>query len=174
MTSQVFIDRLEAHEWERLRDIRLRALREAADAFGSTYDQKINQPESVWVEQALELPTWIAVTEANKGSTNKDVGMVRAVASSNDPASAYLISMWVAPEVRGRGAGGQLVESVLDWATEVGFERVILDVGDHNSAAIRLYEKHGFEPTGATATLPPPRHHISEHERVRELGVHES
>ena len=74
--------------------------------------------------------------------------------------------MWVAPVARGRGVGDGLVDAVVDWARAAGYPRVVLDVGDENLPAIRLYERKGFEPTGRTRTFSEPRTHIREHERA--------
>jgi hypothetical protein len=48
---------------------------------------------------------------------------------------------------------------------------VRLEVGDTNAYAVRLYERAGFVPTGVTASLPPPRAHITEHERILDLRL---
>jgi ribosomal protein S18 acetylase RimI-like enzyme len=74
--------------------------------------------------------------------------------------------MWVAPEYRRQGVGSRLIDTVIDWARAQGFSRLALDVADHNSAAVELYARHGFAPTGETASLPPPRAHIREHRRA--------
>ena len=37
---------------------------------------------------------------------------------ADDPATVFLVAMWVAPELRGTGAARELVESVLQWARE--------------------------------------------------------
>ena len=55
------------------------------------------------------------------------------------------------------------------WAREEGFPHLFLDVADENTAAIKLYERLGFAPTGVKNHMPPPRDHISEHERALEL-----
>ena len=58
--------------------------------------------------------------------------------------TAYLISMFVAPEVRGTGAGEQLVTVVAAEAKSLGYQQLWLDVAKHNEAAARLYERAGF------------------------------
>jgi len=75
----------------------------------------------------------------------------------------------VAGEARGRGVGAALVAEVIAWARARGLQRLFLDVGAHNTAARRLYERHGFVATGATGTLPPPREAIREIEMATEL-----
>ena len=64
------------------------------------------------------------------------------------------------------GLGRALIGDVVDWARAQGFGRVALEVADQNAPAIALYAAMGFQATGQTATLPPPRAHITEHERV--------
>ena len=83
--------------------------------------------------------------------------------------AAWLISMWVAPEVRGRGVGEALIAAVVEWARASGARRLLLDVGDHNRPAIALYARMGFEPNGRTGALPAPRSHIREHQRELRL-----
>ena len=97
--------------------------------------------------------------------------MVRAVAADEDVAAAYLISMWVTPDMRGCHVGDLLVSAVIDWARASGFKQLLLDVADTNVAAIRLYERMGFVPSGGVGSLPPPREHIKEHQRVLELNT---
>jgi N-acetylmuramic acid 6-phosphate etherase len=54
----------------------------------------------------------------------------------------------VADQARGRGVGDRLVSDTLRWATTHGLTRVELRVWPDNLAAIRLYERHGFEIEG--------------------------
>jgi len=93
------------------------------------------------------------------------VGLVTGAEYQGRDGAAGLFGMWTSPERRGSGVGTRLVEGVVSWARSAGYERVLLEVADTNAAAIRLYERMGFTPTGVTGTLPAPRAHISEHER---------
>jgi N-acetylmuramic acid 6-phosphate etherase len=54
----------------------------------------------------------------------------------------------VAEYARGLGVGDRLVRDTLHWATTHGLTRVELRVWPDNVAAIRLYERHGFEIEG--------------------------
>jgi GNAT superfamily N-acetyltransferase len=65
-----------------------------------------------------------------------------------------LISMWVAPERRGRGVGRSLVEAVIDWARSAGHEQLRLDVVRGRDSATRLYGRLGFRPTGRSTPMP--------------------
>ena len=55
--------------------------------------------------------------------------MVRGAPHDDDPAVGYVISLWVAPEARGRGVGEALAAEVVTWARARGLRRIILDVG---------------------------------------------
>lgn len=161
------IERLRRGEGPRLRAIRLRALADAPDAFGSTIaESELRSPED-WEAQIEALPTFVW----REGDA--DLGMVRGAPHDRDPAGGYLISMWVAPEARGRGIGAALVGEAIGWARGRGLRRLVLDVGAHNVPARRVYERSGFVATGATGALPPPRDHLPEVEMAIDLAGHD-
>ena len=58
------------------------------------------------------------------------------------------IGMLLAEEVRGRGVGRRLLDALVDAARELGAHKVELQVWPHNTAAIRLYQSHGFVVEG--------------------------
>ena len=72
------------------------------------------------------------------------IGIVGAVLNE-DKTSVELQRMSVANNSRGKGAGSKLVSAVIDFAKEKGVSCVKLETLDRKVAAIRLYERHGFE-----------------------------
>lgn len=58
------------------------------------------------------------------------------------------LGMLLLPEFRGRGIGSRLVERCIEWCRVQGCHKITLGVWPHNKAAIRLYEKFGFEQEG--------------------------
>lgn len=146
----ITIERLTTSEGARLRTIRLRALRDAPDMFGSTYEETEARPAESFAQQLEDLATFVAVDDG------RDVGLVRGGPHESLADAAYLISMWVEPEARGQGVGIALIEAVVRWATHDGYARVVLDVGTHNVHAIALYARAGFIE-GGEPLLPPPR-----------------
>lgn len=142
------IERLRAGEGWRLRAIRLRALADAPEAFASTLADAEARDPATWEAQIEALPTFVW----REGDA--DLGMVRGAPHDGDPESGYLVSMWLAPEARGRGVGAALVREVIAWARGRGLRRLVLDVGVHNAAARRLYERMGFVATGVTPRTP--------------------
>ncbi len=156
------VERLSRTEWRRLKRIRLAVLEDAPDAFGTTIEAAREMPDDAWRQQTEDLPTFVVTLDGS------DVGMVRGTAAASK-SDAYLISMWVSPNVRGRRVGEELINAIVAWARDAGFSRLLLDVADDNSPAIALYERLGFRPTGETSRYPSPRSHITEHRRARTL-----
>lgn len=145
-------------DWARTRDLRLAALADAPDAFGSTLAQEQDQPEPFW-RRRLERE---AATTLLAFLDGRDAGLSVVAATDEDPRTAGIYSVWVAPFARGRGVGDALLVAAVEDARTRGFHNVILEVGEHNLAAQALYARHGFVPTGLRTHLPPPRQHVPE------------
>jgi ribosomal protein S18 acetylase RimI-like enzyme len=141
----------------------LRALRDAPEAFETTFAKANARPIESWQQQLEQLATFVAVAD------DLDVGMARGTPHDERNDTAYLISMWVAAEARHRGVGSALIEAVATWAREEGFRRLVLDVAEGNVAALTLYTRAGFVAIGLVGTLPPPRQHIREIQMARTL-----
>ena len=150
------IERLGAGDGVRLRAIRLRSLRDAPDAFATTLEEACAWAADNWNRQLEQLATFVA---SARGS---DLGLVRGALDGQFRDTAYLISMWVAPDARRQGVGSALVDAVVQWARTQGSRRLLLDVGEANAPSIALYTRKGFVPTGERGTLPPPRDHLRE------------
>jgi ribosomal protein S18 acetylase RimI-like enzyme len=58
---------------------------------------------------------------------------------------AFLDSICVVESKRNQGIGGLMLECFAKWASEKGAPYIMLNVVVENTAAIRLYEKHGFK-----------------------------
>ncbi len=146
---------------QRVRAVRLRALADAPDAFGTTLAEDEARPLAEWRArlEAAGPATFLASEEG------RDAGLAFGRAYDGQDGAAGLFGMWVAPEARDRGIGGALVDAVVAWARAGGYGRVLLDVADANDTAIRLYAGRGFVPTGVTGCLPAPREHVLEHQR---------
>ena len=147
----------------RLRTIRLQALQDEPDAFGSTAAEVAARPLESWSQQLSGLATFVAVVEG------RDVGLARFAPDEECAETGWLISMWVSPENRREGIGSTLIDAVVEFASSKGVARLALDVGDHNTSAISLYASKGFEATGEVSSLEPPREYLSEHRRILSL-----
>jgi len=61
---------------------------------------------------------------------------------------AYIATIELLPDVRGRGAGSELLRRIEQSAREKGARSIWLHVEPVNAAAIRLYESRGFTCVG--------------------------
>ena len=141
--TDVEIQRLEPDEWERFREVRLRALQEAPYAFGSRYDDWVQAPESRWRDRLTSVP--LNLVARRDGQL---LGMASGVFEGED--AAELISMWVDPAARGSGVATALVGAVVEWAAGAG-RTTYLMVRSENARAIASYARAGFVDLG----IPP-------------------
>ncbi len=146
------VRRIDAHEWGELRDLRLRALQDAPDAFGSTHTEESARTDAQWMEWASVLgdgPSFGAVAIDD----DHWVGMAVGAPHRDHPGEAGLFAMWVAPDARHAGIGRGLVERVVRWARSEGFPVLRLLVTQTNAGAMRLYERCGFIDDGVRLPL---------------------
>lgn len=155
---------LKVNDWERYRSIRLRALKDAPEAFARTYSEEAAFSPDQW-RARLSGRSITVIGELS----DEDLGVVSGAVWHGREGYAGLFGMWVAEAARGNGMSDLLVKAVADWARNSGFVCLALDVADTNEPAINLYARLGFEPTGAVGNLPHPRDHITEHERCLAL-----
>jgi GNAT superfamily N-acetyltransferase len=125
-----------------LRALRLQALSEAPDAFGSTYDREVARTTADW--QRWLSPGATFILDAPGGAN----GLVAGQLDATDPTAVLLMAMWVHPVVRGAGAADELVAAVIAWAASEDAKTVRLDVFQANARARRFYERLGFRETG--------------------------
>jgi len=142
-----------AADAERLKQLRLRALADSPDAFGSSLEAELAYPESEWAdlarrsESADELTIFVAV------DGQRWLGMAAGRWYDRDERVAGLWGMWVDPAARGSGLGARLVAAVDEWALGQGARTLRLGAvtGDGDPGA--FYERLGFVGTGETGTL---------------------
>ncbi len=132
-------------DWLVWRQLRLSALAQDPSAFGSTLAQWSGPGDTEGRWRARLRDVALNLVLALDGAP---AGMVSATAPGED-GRIELISMWIAPAVRGRGVGDEAVRQVLAWAREEHpSSRVRLSVKTDNGYATRLYERHGFVDAG--------------------------
>ena len=133
------------------RELRLRGLREAPEAFGSSYEEDAAQPLDAVADRLRPArpPTGRVTIGAFMGGALVGVGACVQATHLKMRHKADIYAMYVAPEARGRGVGRELLSRLLDEAREWRqVERVGLTVVERASAARRLYEAVGFQEFG--------------------------
>jgi GNAT superfamily N-acetyltransferase len=139
------VRRLAPGDEEALRTIRLEALEDDPEAFGSTHEREADRPLEDWRRWFTGGAAFVA--EADGGP----IGLAAGYRDTSDRSIAHLVSMWVRPSHRGTGAADELVRAVLAWAESEQVKCVKLTVVGGNIRASKVYERHGFYPTGDTA-----------------------
>ncbi len=151
-TRPVEIRPIRPDEWQALKALRLRALASDPDAFGGRLEDAIEHDDERWRSRAAADPAE-AVTYVAEATDGSLVGMAVGAPAPDHPEAAGLFGMWVAPEVRGQGIGGALVDAVAGWARSAGYALIGLGVTTTNTAAVTFYERKGFVDLGERMPL---------------------
>ncbi len=142
-----------------LRDLRLRALRDAGHAFLETVDQAGRLDAAGWEARIARYtrPGRQVLVVAEDPHAGSWCGMAGAFVDSERDNPEFDLPvhqgdrwamMWgtyVAPASRGKGMADRLCESLFTWAVEQArVDWLGLHVRDSNSHAIQLYQRQGF------------------------------
>jgi ribosomal protein S18 acetylase RimI-like enzyme len=132
-----------------LRELRLRALRDAPYAYFAALEREESLPLSYWEEWATSEDKVMLVAVED----GRWLGMAGAFVHPEQRGTVSLWWLWVAPSARGRGLARRLVEARADWARKLGVVRLELAVAENNEAAKALYRGLGFVPTGERRSM---------------------
>jgi len=132
---------------ELFREVRLQALQDSPDAFGSTHESASARDLASWEEQLFSTVSGDLRNTQFVFSGDECVGLA-ALYRERDVPSGELLMMWVAPHYRGSTAASTLVDALIRWADGCGLRSVALVVTDSNLRAIKFYDSQGFIPTG--------------------------
>lgn len=139
----VLIRQVQEDDWQVVRDVRLRALREDPDVFGSSLAREQMFAEPHWRMRLRGATTWVLAEDDGTAR-----GLVAMIQEPGSPTTdRHVVQLWVAPEVRRRGLGWALLDTVREAARADGATTVSLWVRDANHAAGDLFVRAGFVRT---------------------------
>lgn len=141
------IHRTTPDDWERLRRIRLAALADSPDAFSGTLAEAAALPDAEWRRRATPSSSSACFIAVADGSW---IGMCVVLMRE----ATELVSVWVEPSHRRRGAVTALLEAAIEWCRQHGHPDLLVWVNAANVPAIAAYEKAGFRPTGLSQPFP--------------------
>jgi GNAT superfamily N-acetyltransferase len=146
----VELRRLRADEGPAYRAVRLRALETEPQAYGQTLAEALADPDTLWDDLAAAVasagdPRALFVVDRGEGAR---AGTLYAAISEEPPHFGSLGAMWVDEDLRAQGWADALLEAALAWANRWGAAGMTLWVASGNERALRLYARHGFQPTG--------------------------
>lgn len=135
---------LSPDDWRVIRDVRLRSLMDAPEAFTSTFDRESAYDEAKWRGLAISGRWFVA---GDDGLLGVAVGVD---GWSGDPSRRELVGMWVAPSHRRHGLARRLLDQVRAWAASEGATTLHLGVREGNMQAITAYLRMGMHVSGET------------------------
>lgn len=97
----------------------------------------------------------LIVAEENNEIVASGYGLIKDTEKDyyNFKTYAYLGFMYVKPEYRGKGINKLITDELISWSKSRNISEIRLDVYAQNEAAIKAYEKAGFEPLLLTMRL---------------------
>ena len=143
MSQKIEVSLLIPDEWERLKQIRIRALTANPEAFGAKSTEVMSQPKDDWLKLYEKEDYLIA------SSGGVDVGMLYIeVLKGDHGATCWIGGCWTDPDFRGIGVMRSLFNYIDDHASEKGWQRQGLGVWADNLVAINSYKSLGFAFAG--------------------------
>jgi GNAT superfamily N-acetyltransferase len=143
--TRVVVRRVAPDEWQAFREIRLAALADAPQAYLTTLAEAQAHPAQLWQDRIAANPHFLATVDGVA------VGMTVVIATDN---GREIVSVWVAPDARGRGVIEALIDAAVSWAGDQGDAILGLWVVEDNERAERAYARYGFTRTGRTQPVP--------------------
>ena len=136
-----------ADDVDRLRALRLAALKDTPDAFGAKYEDEAEKPTLDW-QNRLKNTHWCFVV-----ADGVDVGLLAVDRAEKDRNSdCWLSSWWIHQDHRGSGIPKLMLNWLEQLCLEKNWENIGLGVWPDNLRAISAYKKLGF--TEAEKLLP--------------------
>jgi GNAT superfamily N-acetyltransferase len=141
--ERTMIRRATEADWEKVRNLRLRALADTPQAFARSVDEERVYPDDVWRERlGPDSATFIEETD------DALTAMVTVFVERSDR-TAEVFGMFVDPSVRRRGTGRALLATAEEWAVGEGARLLALEVNENLEPAVTLYTRSGYSPTGS-------------------------
>lgn len=130
-------------DWERIKELRLRALVETPEAFGRTVEEEQAYPDELW---QTRLGNADAATFVEDAGDHLDASVTVIV--DRAAGTAEIFGMFVEPSRRRQGLARALLTAAEEWAYANTAQEFRLEVNRALTPARTLYERAGYTPTG--------------------------
>jgi ribosomal protein S18 acetylase RimI-like enzyme len=131
-------------DWQGIWPI-LRNVAAAGDTFTYAIDLDEQAGGDLWSKGNVPSEIFVAIDDARKILGSAKVGANHAGPGGHVATASFIVD----PCVRSVGVGRALLDAVLAWAREVGFEAMQFNaVASTNEAAVSLYRSAGFAIVG--------------------------
>ena len=136
---QIEITKAGAEDAQRLRSVRLAALKDTPDAFGAKHEDELLFSDSQWQDR-LKYTYWCFVV-----ADGVDIGLLAVDKADKDRNSdCWLSSWWISDAFRGQGVAQLMMEWVIKLSRENDWKIIGLGVWPENLRARSAYKKLGF------------------------------
>jgi len=147
----VHVRRIRADDVRSYREMRLRALTLAPDAYGTTLQAALDREYDDWEGMVLRAATAVdfALFVLDRGG---GVLAGSGAAFVGQAPEAEVIQMWLDEDLRGQGWAERLIDAAEGHLAAEGYEVCALWVAEANARARRFYERCGYALTGEAET----------------------
>jgi RimJ/RimL family protein N-acetyltransferase len=136
---QIKIEKASATEAERLKRLRLAALKDAPYAYGAVYEVDKEKPISFW-QQTLVNSNWFFTS-----IDGVDIGLIGVEKAAKDRGSdCWIFGWWIEQSFRGQGVAALMLNAIDKFCIENKWLKQGLGVWPENQRAIAAYLKLGF------------------------------
>ena len=137
------IEAIGPEQWQRLRDLRLRALRDSPEWFAARVEVEEIKSETEWRALCSE-ESWRAFVD-----DGRDIALMGvSVAEPIRECDCWLFSCWIDQGYRGLGIIDQMIGELDLICRQKGWVKQGLGVWPNNLRAIKAYERLGFYKVG--------------------------
>lgn len=164
---------LRVENWQEYRKLRLRALKEDPQAFGSSYADSLNQPDEFWKRRLADaadgMRSWLLFAQEGEKLT----GMIGAFLEEVPTDTATIVSVYVPLEARGQGIAVLLMEAMLGVLSATpSLTKAQLSVNVTQLPAIQVYKHFGFREIGVHPSTTGAGKAVSQLIMQRDLPFH--
>ncbi|MDQ8183417.1 GNAT family N-acetyltransferase [Pelagicoccus sp. SDUM812005] len=142
--KMITIRRVKLGEWNLYREVRLGSLKEAPCAFSTKFEVALERSDKSWKRQADDASEGDAQAIFIAFSDGKPSGIAAIYRDKEKMEDAEVFQVWVCSKQRGAGLGTKIMDTVFEWAEQVGCRRVFASIAETNKKALGFYSRYGF------------------------------
>ena len=130
------------------RTLRLQALHDHPQAFGSDYAVNAARPATFWIDRLRSLGSEGSLSFATHADRLVGMAGIQRGDSPKTRHSAFIWGVYVQPDWRGLQIADALIDACLAWGRSQAIKIAKLAVITTNAGAIRCYQRCGFKAYG--------------------------
>lgn len=143
--------KITADDAKAFRELRVEMCTLHPEAFGQSPEEVLSRPDDDFIKfisPSTDFPQKFVLGTFDNGKLVGSVGLFRNE-SAKERHRAWIWTVFVKPEYRGKGISRQLMQYTIDEARKIeGLECLVLEVGSTQTSARVLYTAVGFHTIG--------------------------